>query len=87
METDETCDVLPYGFIDGRLSAADRLALSRSGAIPAEYVRERAQLTLGAAFGAGALGSLVAVLLWKSNVLGTLVLHMPTWLQALTLAG
>jgi len=69
MADDETCEVLPYGFIDGTLTPSDTLALCQTGAIPAEYVRERAQLTLGVAFLSGALASLFGVLIYYSGVL------------------
>lgn len=46
MDTDETCDVLPSGYLAGTLPAAQVRALALSGAIPAQYVRERAALVL-----------------------------------------
>lgn len=55
MDTNETCDVLPTGYLTGTLPAAQARALALSGAIPAAYVRERAATVLGVAFVTGAL--------------------------------
>lgn len=62
MDTEEYTDVLPLGFIDGRLTAGQRLALARSGAIPASYVRERAQITVLTGVLAGAITTLLYTL-------------------------
>lgn len=43
---DETCDVLPLGYLDNKLTASQRLSLAKSGAIPAALVNERAVQTV-----------------------------------------
>lgn len=34
----ETCDVLPFGYLDGSMSASETYHHIRSGAIPSHYV-------------------------------------------------
>lgn len=69
MSADEFADVLPTGYLDGSMSAAEVYQHSRSGAIPASYVRDAARDTLGVAFASGAFASALAVMVLYSGVL------------------
>lgn len=65
---DETCDVLPYGILDGKLKAKHWGLLAKSGAIPEALVRERAAAVLGSMFAGGVAG------LWAAFTIARIVL-------------